>query len=57
MDINYESYKIFYHVALNQSISKAADKLLISQPAVSYQIRRATRHNFICSNKKRSNTY
>lgn len=39
MDINYESYKIFYHVALNQSISKAADKLLISQPAVSYQIK------------------
>lgn len=39
MDINYESYKIFYHVALNQSISKVADKLLISQPAVSYQIK------------------
>ena len=39
MDINYESYKIFYHVALNQSIFKAADKLLISQPAVSYQIK------------------
>lgn len=39
MDIDYESYKIFYHVALNQSISKAADKLLISQPAVSYQIK------------------
>lgn len=39
MDINYESYKIFYHVALNQSISKAVDKLLISQPAVSYQIK------------------
>ena len=39
MDINYESYKILYHVALNQSISKAADKLLISQPAVSYQIK------------------
>lgn len=39
MDINYESYKIFYHVELNQSISKAADKLLISQPAVSYQIK------------------
>ena len=39
MDINYEWYKIFYHVALNQSISKAADKLLISQPAVSYQIK------------------
>lgn len=39
MNINYESYKIFYHVALNQSISKAADKLLISQPAVSYQIK------------------
>lgn len=39
MNINYESYKIFYHVALNQSISKVADKLLISQPAVSYQIK------------------
>lgn len=39
MNISYESYKIFYHVALNQSISKVADKLLISQPAVSYQIK------------------
>lgn len=39
MNINYESYKIFYYVAKYQSISKAADNLLISQPAVSYQIK------------------
>lgn len=39
MDVNYESYKIFYYVAKYQSISKAADSLLISQPAVSYQIK------------------
>lgn len=39
MNINYEAYRIFYNVAINESISKAADKLLISQPAVSYQIK------------------
>lgn len=39
MNVNYESYKIFYYVTKYQSISKAAEKLLISQPAVSYQIK------------------
>lgn len=39
MNINYESYKIFYYVSKYLSISKAADKLLISQPAVSYHIK------------------
>ena len=39
MNVNYESYKIFYYVAKYQSISNAADNLLISQPAVSYQIK------------------
>ncbi len=39
MNINYESYKIFYTVAKNQSISAAADVLMISQPAVSWQIK------------------
>lgn len=39
MDINYEAYKIFYCVAKYQSISQAAENLLISQPAVSYQIK------------------
>lgn len=39
MDINYEHYKIFYYTAINKSISKTAEILLISQPAVSYQIK------------------
>lgn len=39
MNISYESYKIFYYVAKYQSISKTAENLLISQPAVSYQIK------------------
>lgn len=39
MNINYETYKIFYSVAKNGSISGAADILHISQPAVSYQIK------------------
>lgn len=39
MNINYESYKIFYYTAINKSVSKAAEILLISQPAVSYQIK------------------
>lgn len=39
MNINYESYRIFYYVALMGSISKAAEELLISQPAVTWQIK------------------
>lgn len=39
MNINYETYRIFYHVAQEGSISKAANILLISQPAVTWQIK------------------
>ena len=39
MNINYEAYKIFYSVANLKSISAAAKELLISQPAVSWQIK------------------
>ncbi len=39
MNINYESYRIFYHVATCGSISSAAEELLISQPAVTWQIK------------------
>ena len=39
MDINYESYKIFYQVAINESISKASQKMMISQPAVTWHLK------------------
>ena len=39
MNINYETYKIFYYVALNGSITKASEKLLISQPAVTWHLK------------------
>lgn len=39
MNTNYESYKIFCSVAQNGSISKAAEKLLISQPAVTWHLK------------------
>lgn len=38
MNINFELYKFFYEVANCKSISKGAEKLLISQPAVSQSI-------------------
>lgn len=38
MDINFELYKVFYEVANAKSISKGAEKLLISQPAVTQAI-------------------
>lgn len=40
MEINYESYKIFYTVALYGSISKAAEALYISQPAITKAIKK-----------------
>lgn len=39
MNINLELYKIFYYVAKNGSISRTANELLISQPAISKSIK------------------
>lgn len=39
MDINYELYKVFYHVAKTLSFSEAANELFISQSAVSQSIK------------------
>lgn len=39
MNINFELYKVFHEVANEKSISKAAEKLLISQPAVTQSIK------------------
>lgn len=39
MAINYELYKIFYHVANNKNITNAAKELNISQPAISKAIK------------------
>ena len=39
MNINFELYKIFYTVANKKSITKAAEELFISQPAVSKAIK------------------
>ncbi|NLP35756.1 MAG: LysR family transcriptional regulator [Clostridiales bacterium] len=39
MDINYELYKVFYHVAKSLSFSDAAGELFISQSAVSQSIK------------------
>lgn len=39
MNISLELYKTFYYVAKNESISRAANELLISQPAISKSIK------------------
>lgn len=39
MDVNYEFYKVFYHVAKSLSFSDAAAELFISQSAVSQSIK------------------
>lgn len=41
MDINYELYKVFYHVATSLSFSEASKQLFISQSAVSQSIKNA----------------
>ena len=40
MDINFEYYKVFYYVAKFGAISKAAEKLCVSQPAISQLIKK-----------------
>jgi len=39
-NINFELYKVFYFVAKNKNLSKAANELFISQPAVSQAIKK-----------------
>lgn len=39
MDINYELYKVFFHVASSLSFSEASKKLFISQSAVSQSVK------------------
>ena len=39
MNTNLELYKTFYHVAKNGNITKAANELIVSQPAVSKSIK------------------
>ena len=39
MDISLDSYKTFYYVAKRSSITAAAKKLYISQPAVSQSVK------------------
>ncbi len=56
MDINYELYKVFYHVASTLSFSEASKQLFISQSAVSQSIktleRKLDQTLFIRSTKK-----
>lgn len=56
MDINYELYKVFYHVAATLSFSEASKQLFISQSAVSQSIkvleRKLNQPLFIRSTKK-----
>lgn len=39
MNVNLELYKAFYYVAKNENISRAANEMLISQPAISKSIK------------------
>ena len=39
MTTNLEYYKVFYYVAVCQSMTLAAERLMISQPAVSQSMR------------------
>lgn len=39
-NVNFELYKIFYYVAINQNLTRAAESLFISQPAVTQAIKK-----------------
>lgn len=39
MNINFEYYKVFYNVAKNRNITRTAEELMISQPAISKSIK------------------
>ena len=39
MNVNFELYKLFYNVAKNKNVTKTANELMISQPAISKAIK------------------
>ncbi|WP_339825325.1 LysR family transcriptional regulator [Paenibacillus sp. FSL R7-0163] len=45
--MNYHVLKLFYYVAITGSVTKASERLHISQPAISAQIRKFERENHI----------
>ena len=59
IDINYELYKVFYHVASTLNFSEASKQLYISQSAVSQSIkniREKTRSDTFYQKYKKSST-
>ena len=58
IDINYELYKVFYHVASTLNFSEASKQLFISQSAVSQSIktleRKLTRRSLSGARRKSS---
>ncbi|MCL1996315.1 MAG: LysR family transcriptional regulator [Defluviitaleaceae bacterium] len=44
LDFNFEYYKVFYHVAQLKSVTKAAEALFLTQPAISHSIRQLEKH-------------
>lgn len=48
MNVNLELYRIFYTVVTNGSISKAAEALFISQPAVTFQMKKLEEQLGLC---------
>lgn len=48
MNVNLDLYKIFYTIVINGSISKAAEALYISQPAVTWQIKNLEEQLGVC---------
>ena len=58
IDINYELYKVFYHVASTLNFSEASKQLYISQSAVSQSIKtlEKTRSDTFYQKYKKSST-
>ena len=52
MDINYELYKVFYHVATTLNFSEASKQLFISQSAVSQSIKTLERNTLYQKHQK-----
>lgn len=56
MNIDYEWYRYFYAVVKEGSFSKAADRLCVTQPAVSQAVRRLEENAGVCLFVRRSKT-
>ena len=52
-NVSFELYKVFYYVAIHKNLTRAANELYISQPAITQSIKKLEEQTWNELNKRR----